>query len=267
MTIIGTARPLQRGDQYYDLAESTAYELGMAGYGIVTGGGPGVMEAANRGAQRAGAPSAGLNLILPSEQGSNAFVDPQRNVFLHSFYSRLKGLLKDTRGLGVLPGSQGTLDEVTRAFTEFGTRKSPAAPVAFVGTTFWAGLETWMEHGKEEGIPARPRHLLTDDPREAAAYIRQEDERLSELRRRQETLRKSQCAAVGIVRASPQLSQKQGDQQSRHHKGPDRPWQPTIVQRGRAQARQHRADRETARYREWMMTGGRTVERGLGPER
>lgn len=150
VSIFGSARTKPE-DRYYLMAEETAFQLGAAGFAVITGGGGGIMEAANKGAARAGATSIGLNIELPQEQVPNAF----QNMPLHFryFFCRKVMFLKYATGFIVFPGGYGTLDEFTEALVLIQTLKQASFPVVLVGRPYWQGLIDWIrttvldEHG------------------------------------------------------------------------------------------------------------------------
>jgi len=141
VTIFGSART-GPNDRYYAMAEETAFQLGNTGFAVITGGGGGVMEAANKGAARAGVTSIGLNIELPQEQVPNAY----QNMSLHFryFFCRKVMFLKYAYGFIVFPGGYGTLDEFAEALVLIQTLKQASFPVILVGSTFWQGLIDWI---------------------------------------------------------------------------------------------------------------------------
>jgi uncharacterized protein (TIGR00730 family) len=141
VSVFGSARTPE-GAPDYELAREVARALGNAGFAIVTGGGPGVMEAANRGARDAGAPSVGLNIELPFEQGMNPYVElPLR---FHYFFTRKVMFVRYAGAFVVFPGGFGTLDELFEALTLIQTGKIRHFPVLLVGSDYWSGLLDWM---------------------------------------------------------------------------------------------------------------------------
>ena len=141
VSIFGSART-NPDDEYYQLAESIARGLSDAGFSVVSGGGPGIMEAANKGAHDGKSPSIGLNIILPHEQHANDFQDIALN-FRH-FFSRKVMFVKYASAYVVLPGGFGTLDELAEILTLVQTGKTRRIPIILVGTTFWSGLIEWF---------------------------------------------------------------------------------------------------------------------------
>ncbi len=141
VSVFGSAR-VARGDHEYVLARRIAAGLVRAGYAVVTGGGPGIMEAANRGAAEAGGKSIGLGIELPHEQGLNKWVDLGIN--FRYFFARKTMFVKYSEGFVVMPGGFGTLDELFEALTLVQTRKVVGFPIVLVGTDFWSGLVDWI---------------------------------------------------------------------------------------------------------------------------
>lgn len=144
VTIFGSART-PPDHPNYQLAEEIGYELGQNGYGVITGGGPGIMEAANKGAHRSGGASVGLNIQLPFEQNSNPYIDKDKNIMFDYFFVRKVMFVKYSQGFIVLPGGFGTLDEFFEALTLIQTDKIGRFPVILVGKKFWGSLVEWME--------------------------------------------------------------------------------------------------------------------------
>lgn len=143
VTIFGSAR-LTPGNRYYEMASDIAEALSRRGYGIITGGGPGAMEAGNRGAHRAGGISVGLNIDLPFEQHINPFVDRHHTINFDHFFVRKVMLVKYSQAFIVLPGGYGTLDELFEALTLIQTNKIDKFPIVLVGRQFWSGLHDWL---------------------------------------------------------------------------------------------------------------------------
>ena len=144
VSIFGSAR-LKPGHEYYELAERIAYNLSEHGYGVVTGGGPGIMEAGNKGAQRGKGVSVGLNIALPFEQSDNPYIDRDKNLDFDYFFVRKVMFVKYSQGFVVMPGGFGTLDELFEALTLIQTEKIGAFPIILVGTEFWSGLIDWIK--------------------------------------------------------------------------------------------------------------------------
>src|SRR6188474_1255845 len=160
VSIFGSAR-IGRRNRYYGAARRLAAALVKAGFAIITGGGPGVMEAANRGAKEAGGVSIGCNIELPFEQGLNEYVD--LGMEFRYFFVRKVMFVKYAEGFVIFPGGFGTLDELFEALTLIQTGKVEHFPVVLVGTTFWKGLLDWIDSDlvSSRKIAARDRELLT----------------------------------------------------------------------------------------------------------
>jgi uncharacterized protein (TIGR00730 family) len=141
VTVYGSAR-LQPDDILYAQTERTAYLLGQAGFNIMTGGGPGVMEAANKGARAAGVKSVGLNIKLPQEQVCNEFAD--RSITFHHFFVRKVMLVKYATAFVIMPGGLGTLDELTEVLTLIQTEKIKPFPVILYSSQYWSGFLEWL---------------------------------------------------------------------------------------------------------------------------
>lgn len=167
LTIFGSARS-GRGSHDYELARSVARQAVLKGYGVITGGGPGIMEAANLGAQESGGVSVGLNIDLPFEQVANAYIDRDKLVNFNFFFVRKVMLLKYAQAVVVLPGGFGTLDEMFESLTLIQTKKATPFPIVLMGERFWEGLlhwirETVLAHGKVS-IEDFNLFTVTDDP-------------------------------------------------------------------------------------------------------
>jgi uncharacterized protein (TIGR00730 family) len=174
VTIFGSARFTEQ-HRYYTLARETAQQIGRSGFTVMTGGGPGIMEAANRGARDVGAYSVGCNIHLPSEQTPNAYVD--RHVEFRHFFVRKLMLVKYSYAFVALPGGFGTLDEVFEVATLIQTRKIDSFPCVLMGVDYWAPLREFIERQMvEAGTISRDdasRLLFTDEPELAARWIRE----------------------------------------------------------------------------------------------
>jgi uncharacterized protein (TIGR00730 family) len=172
VSVFGSARTPVGSDEY-----RTGVEVGRrlveAGFAVVTGGGPGLMEAANRGACEAGGTSVGLGIELPHEQGMNEWVDLAVN--FRYFFARKTMFLKYSQGFVVLPGGFGTLDELFEALTLVQTGKVKAFPLVLLGTAYWGGLVEWARDTQLAAGTISPRDLelfhLTDDPAEAVELM------------------------------------------------------------------------------------------------
>ena len=172
VSVFGSAR-LTRADPVYDRCVETVRLLGEAGYGVITGGGPGIMEAANRGAREAERPSVGCNIELPFEQELNEFVDI--SIDFRYFFVRKTMFVKYAQAFVIFPGGFGTLDELFESLTLIQTRKVRNFPVVMFDTKYWAGLMDWigdklLQEGK---ISKEDLDLiyLTDSPEEVVAHV------------------------------------------------------------------------------------------------
>jgi len=143
VSIFGSARTDPK-NKYYKLGEEIAFKLTKSGYGIISGGGDGIMEAANKGAQRAGGKSVGLNIHLPFEQKHNQFIDTDKIFNFKYFFVRKVMFIRYAQGFIVLPGGYGTLDELSEALTLIQTQKIARFPIVLVGTEYWKGLDGWF---------------------------------------------------------------------------------------------------------------------------
>lgn len=144
VSIFGSART-KTANPYYKLAEEIAFKLTREGYGVISGGGPGIMEAANKGAKAGGGKSVGLNIVLPFEQSSNLFVDTDKNINFDYFFVRKTIFLKYSQGFIAMPGGFGTLDELFEAITLIQTNKVAHFPIVLVGKKYWEGLLNWVK--------------------------------------------------------------------------------------------------------------------------
>ena len=144
VTIFGSAR-VKSNNPYYKMEVEIAYQLVQHGYGVVTGGGPGIMEAGNRGARRAGGKSVGLNIYLPHEQKGNPYIDPDKLITFDYFFVRKVMFVKYSQGFIVMPGGFGTIDELSEALTLIQTKKIGRFPIVLVGKKFWTGMVDWIK--------------------------------------------------------------------------------------------------------------------------
>ncbi|MEI6411737.1 MAG: TIGR00730 family Rossman fold protein [Bacteroidota bacterium] len=175
VSIFGSART-KPGTHYYDLATKVAARLTEEGYGVITGGGPGIMEAGNKGAWMKSGTSVGLNIDLPFEQSHNPFIAPALNLKHRYFFVRKVMFVKYAQGFVVMPGGFGTLDELFEVLTLVQTKKISPVPVVLMGVEFWEGIRTWIVDvmlNRHHNINARDLELfhLTDDPDDAIQYI------------------------------------------------------------------------------------------------
>jgi hypothetical protein len=175
VSIFGSART-HYNDKYYRLAEDIAYKLTEKGYGVITGGGPGIMEAANKGAVRGRGKSVGINIDLPFEQKPNPYIDPDKLITFDHFFVRKVMFMKYAQGFIVLPGGFGTFDELFEAITLIQTRKIGKFPIILVGRKYWSGLIDWIKEvmlEEENNISPEDLDLFTvaDTADEAIGHI------------------------------------------------------------------------------------------------
>lgn len=162
VSIFGSART-KPDNPYFKLAEEIAYKLTQQGYGIITGGGPGIMEAGNMGAKKGNGKSVGLNIDLPFEQSANIFIDPDKLISFDHFFIRKVMFMKYAQGFIVLPGGFGTFDELFEAITLIQTEKIGRFPIVLVGTSYWKGLIDWIKEfvlAKEHNIKEKDLDLI-----------------------------------------------------------------------------------------------------------
>jgi uncharacterized protein (TIGR00730 family) len=173
ISVFGSARTPQDHPEYA-LAQRTAALLVQAGYAVITGGGPGIMSAANRGAWEAGGTSVGLGIELPFEQGMNEWVD--LGVNFRYFFARKTMFVKYAQGFVVFPGGFGTIDELFEALTLVQTGKVTTFPIILMGSDYWRGLIDWLTATMRADGKISPRDLelihVTDDPEQAVAILR-----------------------------------------------------------------------------------------------
>lgn len=174
VTIFGSART-KSSNKYYKLAEEIAYLLTKKGFGIISGGGPGIMEAANKGAHFGGGKSVGLNIELPFEQSANPFIDPDKLISFDYFFVRKVMFMKYSQGYIVLPGGFGTLDELFEAITLIQTHKTVKFPIVLVSTEYWKGIIQWIHQVMLSEHNINPSDLdiftVVDTADEAVAII------------------------------------------------------------------------------------------------
>ena len=144
VSIFGSART-KSDDKYYKMAEELAAKLVRHGYGVITGGGPGIMEAGNKGAHTQGGRSVGLNIELPFEQFDNIYIDRDKLLNFDYFFVRKVMFVKYSQGFVVMPGGFGTLDELFEAITLIQTKKIGRFPIVLVGKDYWGGLFEWVK--------------------------------------------------------------------------------------------------------------------------
>lgn len=177
VSIFGSART-HYNDKYYRLAEDIAFKLVQNGYGVITGGGPGIMEAANKGAKRGNGKSVGINIDLPFEQQANQYIDSDKLITFDHFFVRKVMFMKYAQGFIVLPGGFGTFDELFEAITLIQTKKIGRFPIVLVGTKYWSGLFEWVTGvmlNEEHNISPEDLNIfrLVDEADEAVAFIDQ----------------------------------------------------------------------------------------------
>ena len=186
VTVFGSARTTPE-DASYQLGVEVGRKLAEHSYAVITGGGPGIMEAANRGAHEAGGLSVGLGIELPHEQGLNEYVDLGLN--FRYFFARKTMFLKYSQAFICLPGGMGTMDEFFEVMCMVQTGKVTNYPIVLMGTEYWSGLLEWMDNTLaasgyiNEGD--RELFLLTDDPDEALSHIIQRHQVMSDKRIRE----------------------------------------------------------------------------------
>ena len=161
---------------HYLLAEKIAYKVSKAGYGIITGGGPGIMEAGNKGAHLGGGTSVGLNIELPFEQHFNPYIDHDKNLNFDYFFVRKVMFVKYSQGFIVMPGGFGTMDELFEAITLIQTKKIGKFPIILVGTSFWSGLIDWIK-----SVLVEREHTISEDDLNLFKLVDTEDEVLDVL--------------------------------------------------------------------------------------
>ena len=176
ISIFGSART-QPGTKYYELASDMAKLLTEEGYGVITGGGPGIMEAANKGAYENKGTSIGLNIDLPFEQSHNAYIDPDKVLNHRYFFVRKVMFVKYAQAFIVMPGGFGTLDELFEVLTLIQTKKITPVPIVLMGSEFWTGLKDWVENvTRDEFATISPKDLdllpIVDEPIDAFNLIK-----------------------------------------------------------------------------------------------
>ncbi|MDR2204946.1 MAG: TIGR00730 family Rossman fold protein [Flavobacteriaceae bacterium] len=175
VSIFGSAR-LKPTDKYYKMAIEIADKITKLGFGIITGGGPGIMEAGNKGAKLGGGKSIGLNIELPYEQRFNSYIDKDYSMDFNYFFVRKVMLVKYSQGFVVMPGGFGTLDELSEAITLIQTNKIAKFPIILVGSEFWNGLLDWFKNTLlKKGLIAEENlnlYRVVDTADEAVAHIK-----------------------------------------------------------------------------------------------
>ncbi len=173
VSIFGSAR-VEPGTAYYEKAEYLASKLVRSGFSVITGGGPGIMEAANKGAAEAGGTSVGMNIQLPFEQKPNPYANIAINY--HYFFIRKVMFIKYAMAYVILPGGYGTMDELFEALTLIQTRRIKAFPVILMGSDYWRGLVNWLKNSMLKGDMILPVDMeliqVIDDPDEIVRHIK-----------------------------------------------------------------------------------------------
>jgi uncharacterized protein (TIGR00730 family) len=175
VSIFGSARTKPE-DKYYKLATDVAKRITEEGFGVITGGGPGIMEAANKGAFEQGGLSVGLNISLPFEQTHNPYIDTRNNLDHHYFFVRKVMFVKYAQAFIVMPGGFGTMDELFEVLTLIQTKKITRVPVILMGKEFWSGMKEWISQVMLEQfhtIAEKDMDMIpiTDDPEEVVKII------------------------------------------------------------------------------------------------
>ena len=177
VSIFGSART-GPDNKHFRLAEEVAFQLTQRGYGVITGGGPGIMEAANMGAKRGHGKSVGINIDLPFEQGANLFIDTDKLITFDHFFVRKVMFMKYAQGFIVLPGGFGTFDELFEAITLIQTDKIGRFPIVLISSSYWEGLMEWIKEvmmKREKNISSEDMELFTvvDTAEDAVNHIDQ----------------------------------------------------------------------------------------------
>lgn len=174
VTIFGSART-KPSNSYYKLATEIGKQLSENGYGVITGGGPGIMEAGNKGAKMGSSSSVGLVIDLPFEAVSNGFIDDDKNICFDYFFVRKVMFVKYSQAFVVMPGGMGTLDELFEALTLIQTKKMDTFPIILVGSHFWSGIVSWIKNTliTEGMISKEDLNLISivDEPEEVLEII------------------------------------------------------------------------------------------------
>ena len=174
VSVFGSART-KPGQEYYEKATELAGKITAKGFGVITGGGPGIMEAANKGASESKGKSVGVGIQLPHEQGINEFVDPRYSIYFNYFFVRKVMFVKYAQALVVFPGGFGTLDELFESLTLVQTNKISKIPIVLFGSEYWEGLVGWINSTMKEWgtISDKDSDLffVTDSTTEAVEHI------------------------------------------------------------------------------------------------
>jgi uncharacterized protein (TIGR00730 family) len=176
VSIFGSART-KAENKYYQLAEKMAEKLAIEGFGVITGGGPGIMEAGNKGAKNKNGQSVGLHIVLPNEEGANKYVDHNRTFIFKYFFVRKVMFIKYAQGFVYFPGGFGTMDELFEVLTLVQTRKISRVPIVLIGKSYWSGLIDWIKDQmlNEQNINIQDLDLfhITDDIDEGVNVIKE----------------------------------------------------------------------------------------------
>ena len=175
ISIFGSART-KPGTHFYQLAVEIGQKLAEEGFGIITGGGPGIMQAGNQGAKAGGGDSVGLNITLPFEQHNNPYIDPDKSLDHRYFFVRKVMFVKYAQGFVIMPGGFGTMDEMFEVLTLIQTRKISRVPIVLVGVKYWQGLVDWIKSSMlemENNINAEDLSLvpIMDEADDVVRYI------------------------------------------------------------------------------------------------
>lgn len=175
VAVFGSART-STDNKYYLMAEEIGFRLTQLGYGVITGGGPGIMEAANKGAQRGKGKSIGMNIDLPHEQSHNPYIDTDKVMYFDYFFVRKTMFMRYSQGFIVLPGGFGTFDELFEALTLIQTEKIGRFPIVMVSKEYWGGLIKWIKevmHSREHNVSIKDFDLfhLVDTAEDAVKVI------------------------------------------------------------------------------------------------
>ena len=145
VAIFGSSNPFPQDRKYYLLAEELGKKIAQKGFGVITGGGPGIMEYANKGAKEVGGKSCGLWISTPTEQKPNAYIDPNYEMYFRYFFIRKIMFTRYARAFIILPGGYGTMDELFEVLNLIQTKKSKSFPIYLVGSDYWKGLIDWLQ--------------------------------------------------------------------------------------------------------------------------
>lgn len=176
ISIFGSART-KPSNPYYGMTEKLAEGFVKEGFGVITGGGPGIMEAGNKGANMQKGASVGLHILLPNEEACNEYVDPNKIFIFRYFFARKVMFIKYAQGFVYMPGGFGTIDELFEVLTLVQTKKIQKVPIILIGVSYWSGLIDWIKNTmleKENNINAQDLDLfhLTDDVEDAIQIIK-----------------------------------------------------------------------------------------------